>query len=109
MASGEEKEAYRAWETTKAIERGEATLADLPEEYGGRPTGSTRRAIRARKAWDLNQAIQMENALFTEGAVTEAAALRTLRLQEESNESLEGLHEEVQRLQSQIWKLSNWR
>lgn len=108
LASHEEKEAYRARLVMQAIERGEATVADLPEAYGGRPTGSSSRAVAARKAWDRNQAIEMENRLIKAGRITEAAALRTVRLQEESNESLERLNREVQRLQRELWQLRNW-
>lgn len=34
----------------------QALSADMPEEWGGRPTGTTRRAIRMQKAWDERQA-----------------------------------------------------
>lgn len=56
LASQEEKDAFRALRVGREIESGRATVADLPEEYGGRPQGSSRRAIRQRIAWDAEQA-----------------------------------------------------
>lgn len=112
LASNEEKAAYRARLTMQAIERGEATVADLPESYGGRPTGNTRRAIAAREAWDRNQAIEMENRLMEAGRISEAAALRQMRLQEEGNNSLEKVAIEVERLRQDFdrdrWRRGDW-
>jgi hypothetical protein len=56
LASQEEKDAWEAMQVGQAIESGRATVADLPEEYGGRPQGTTRRGIRMQKAWDAQQA-----------------------------------------------------
>lgn len=66
LASQEEKDAWQALRVGRAMERGMATEADLPEAYGGRPTGTTRRAIRMQKAWDAEQAarIQQEEAML---------------------------------------------
>lgn len=55
LASQEEKDAWRALNVGRAIKREQATVADLPEAYGGMPTGTTRRAIRARAAWAQQQ------------------------------------------------------
>ncbi len=60
LASQEEKDAFRALRVGREIESGRATVADLPEEYGGRPQGSSRRAIRQRIAWDAEQAAAMQ-------------------------------------------------
>jgi hypothetical protein len=59
MASPEVRRAWEALDTQEAIERGEATVADLPEQYGGRPQGTTRRAIRQQLAWDAQQAARL--------------------------------------------------
>jgi hypothetical protein len=59
LASEEEEEAWQALQMQRAIGRGEATVADLPEAYGGRPTGSTRRAIRQQVLWDAQQAARL--------------------------------------------------
>jgi hypothetical protein len=109
LASHEEKEAYRARVVMQAIERGEATVADLPEKYGGRPTGNSSRAIAARKAWDRNQAIEMENKLMREGRVSEAAALRQARLQQEANEKFDHLSRQVNDLNREVWWLRQGR
>ena len=98
LASQEEKEAYKARQVTQAIQRGEATVADLPEDYGGRPTGTSSRAIAARKAWDKAYAIEMENKLMREGRTSEAAALRQTRLQQEENEALKKIEADTKKL-----------
>jgi hypothetical protein len=56
LASHEEKERYRAMQIQQEIEAGRATVADLPESYGGRPEGTTRRAIRRQAEYDKRQA-----------------------------------------------------
>lgn len=56
LASNEEKERYRASQIGREIEAGRATVADLPEDYGGRPQGESRRAIRMQEAYDARQA-----------------------------------------------------
>jgi hypothetical protein len=68
LASQEEEDAFRALRVGREIESGRATLADLPEEYGGRPQGSTRRAIRQRIAWDEEQAAEIERQKFIRDA-----------------------------------------
>lgn len=52
LASPEEREAYMA----QQVRGGEAPAYELPEAYGGMPMGSTRRAFRARAAWEQEQA-----------------------------------------------------
>jgi hypothetical protein len=68
LASQEEKDAWEAMQVGQAIESGRATVADLPEEYGGRPQGTTRRAIRQRIAWDAEQAAEIERQKFIRDA-----------------------------------------
>ncbi len=51
LASPEEREAYVAQE----VRAGELPSYMLSEAYGGMPTGTTRRAIRARVAWAQQQ------------------------------------------------------
>ena len=52
LASKESREAMVAEE----VRRGDRPAWQLPEAYGGRPTGTTRRAIRMQEAWDAQQA-----------------------------------------------------
>jgi hypothetical protein len=56
LASPEEKRAYQASALMPEIAAGRASVADLPEQYGGRPQGESRRAIRMQQAWDAQQA-----------------------------------------------------
>lgn len=51
MASREERDAYTAQE----VGRGNLPSSELSEAYGGRPRGSSRRAIRMQDEWDLKQ------------------------------------------------------
>lgn len=51
LASAEEREAYTAQE----VRAGRAPFYELSEDYGGMPAGTTRRAIRAREAWIVQQ------------------------------------------------------
>lgn len=61
LASPEEREAY----TAQQVRGGQAPAYELSEAYGGMPTGSTRRALRARAAWDAAQTarLQQEEAM----------------------------------------------
>jgi hypothetical protein len=65
MASVEERRAYQAYQTIPEIQAGRATIADLPEDYGGRPQGESRRAIRMQEAYDARQAqlLQQQRAM----------------------------------------------
>lgn len=51
LASEEEKQAY----TARQVRAGKLPVTELPEAYGGMPTGNTRRAIRAREVWVQQQ------------------------------------------------------
>jgi hypothetical protein len=67
LASNEEKDRYRAAQIGREIEAGRATVADLPEAYGGRPTGTTRRSIRRQAEYDkqLGEQIRQQQMLQT--------------------------------------------
>jgi hypothetical protein len=110
LASHEEREAYKAHQIDQAIQRGEATVADLPEAYGGRPKGSSGRAIAARKAWDKAYAIQAENSLMEQGRTSEAAALRQARLKQEDSESLNRIEADTKRsdIRQEVRKELRW-
>jgi hypothetical protein len=60
LASQEEKDAWQAMRVGRAIESGQASVADLPEAYGGRPQGTTRRSMRMQQDWDKRQEMMME-------------------------------------------------
>jgi hypothetical protein len=56
LASKESREAMVAEE----VRRGDRPASQLPEAYGGRPTGTTRRAFRMQQAWDEQQAAAVQ-------------------------------------------------
>jgi hypothetical protein len=58
--SPEEREAYEYLEKKPLVESGQLSPAELPEQYGGRPQGTTRRAIRMQQAWDAGYDAEME-------------------------------------------------
>jgi len=60
LASNEEIERYRAAQIQQEIEAGRATVEDLPEAYGGRPTGTTRRSIRMQEEYDRRQDAELQ-------------------------------------------------
>jgi hypothetical protein len=60
LASPEEKAAYEYLEKRPLVESGQMSPAALPEEYGGRPTGSTRRSMRMQAAWDAQYKSELE-------------------------------------------------
>ena len=63
MASREEKDSYTAQE----VGRGNLPSSELSEAYGGRQTGTTRRAIRMQEAYDAERERQLEEAEFSRG------------------------------------------
>jgi hypothetical protein len=65
MASVEEQRAYQAYEMLPKVAAGELPVSALPEAYGGRPTGTSRRAIRMAAEYDLAQTarLQQEQAM----------------------------------------------
>lgn len=60
MASPEEKRAYQAFQMMPQVEAGRLPVSALPEEYGGRPTGTSRRAMRMQAAYDEAQSQALE-------------------------------------------------
>lgn len=77
MASKEEWDEYYALQLLPEIEAGRATIADLPEQYGGMPQGTTRRAVRMREAWKEEQTVRRafeEEAIARENYERELAA-----------------------------------
>lgn len=56
MASTEEREAYAA----QQVRAGQLPVSALPEDYGGRPTGESRRSIRMAAAYDEAQSRALE-------------------------------------------------
>ena len=58
--SPEERAAYEYLEKKPLVESGELSVRDLPEDYGGRPQGSSRRAFRQQQAWDAGYAAELE-------------------------------------------------
>jgi hypothetical protein len=52
LSSREEQRAFQAQD----VREGGAPIEMLPEQYGGRPTGESRRAIRMQEAYDARQA-----------------------------------------------------
>lgn len=74
LASPEEREFYEAQQTAELIRAGRASVADLPEEYGGRPritagpsfneqgqpVGTFRRQLRMQEMWDEEQKQALE-------------------------------------------------
>jgi hypothetical protein len=63
MASREEKDSYTAQE----VGRGNLPSSELSEAYGGRPTGTTRRAIRMQESYDTERERQLKEAEFSRG------------------------------------------
>ena len=72
MASREEMNAYKAQE----VERGNLPSSELPEAFGGRPTGSTRRSFRMQAEWDKQQ----------KAAIEQQAALQSMEIQQKEFE-----------------------
>lgn len=66
LASPEEKRAYQALEMMPQVQAGQLPVSALPEEYGGRPTGTSRRAIRMQAAYDEAQNRALEQQRITQ-------------------------------------------
>ena len=84
MASPEERAAYAAQE----VRAGNAPEYALPEDYGGRPQGTTRRAIRMAAAWDAEQTarIQQEQAMRQKEEASRKEQREGWRFMKEQNE-----------------------
>jgi hypothetical protein len=59
LASKQERDAYEYLQKRPLVESGQISPAELPEAYGGRPQGTTRRAIRMQSEWDAQQAARL--------------------------------------------------
>ena len=92
LASNEEIARYRAAQIGREIEAGRATVADLPESYGGRPEGTTRRAIRRQAEYDKRQAdlLNQERIMQQMGIQQRETLIReeSLKLQRDAEERL---------------------
>jgi len=86
LASPEERRRLKALEIEEEIEAGRATPADLPEEYGGMPRGTTRRAVRMREAWKEEQSIRRA---FEEEAIAREKYERELATESLKQQTLE--------------------
>jgi hypothetical protein len=75
LASKESREAMVAEE----VRRGDRPASQLPEAYGGRPTGQSRRAMRMQAAWDEAQKQQREQQRMAQQMEMES---RRIALQE---------------------------
>jgi len=80
MASSEEKAAYEAYVRMPLVESGELSVADLPKEYGGRPTGTSRRAIRMQEEWDKRQTEILSQQRLRQQMENEAKQMESLDL-----------------------------
>ena len=106
MASPEEKAAYDYLEKRPLVESGQLSPADLPEQYGGRPQGESRRAIRMQEAYDVRQAQlleqqrvmqQMEQAARQEQMFQLDYASKQYDLRTKQNEALFSAQEDADR------------
>jgi len=92
LASNEEKERYRAAQIQQEIEAGRATVADLPEAYGGRPTGTTRRSIRMQEEYDKQQNAELQRRQATQAMAIQQREMfireENLKLQRDAEERL---------------------
>jgi hypothetical protein len=92
LASNEEKERYRAVQIQQEIEAGRSTVADLPEAYGGRPTGTTRRSIRMQDEWDKQQNTELQRQAATQAMAIQQREMfireENLQLQRDAEERL---------------------
>jgi len=101
FASPEEREAYAA----QQVKAGELPSSSLSEAYGGRPQGTTRRAIRMQEQWDKQRAAQIEEARSLQAMDIEQKqfemGLRDQQMQEDDFYYNRGLKEAEQKLQAQ--------
>jgi hypothetical protein len=83
LASPEEKAAYEYIEKRPLVESGQLSPAELPEQYGGRPQGGSRRAIRQQWEWDQmrKQQLAEEQAARQIEEFNGAMAIRDLEYQ----------------------------
>ena len=75
-------ESQRAFQAADVMERGLPT-AMLPEQYGGRPTGTTRRALRMQAEYDAVRQNFLENQAIVEDMEYQQARRNVMLDQEE--------------------------
>jgi hypothetical protein len=101
MASRTEMNAYKAQE----VERGNLPSSELSEEFGGRPTGSTRRSFRMQTEWDKQQKAAIEQQAALQGMEIQQKQFemgqRDQQIQEDTFYYERGLKEAEQKLQAQ--------
>ena len=106
MASVEEQRAYQAYEMMPKVQAGALPVSALPEAYGGRPTGTSRRAIRMAAEYDLAQEKaleqqrvmqQMEQAARQEQMFQLDYASKQYDLRTKQNEALFSAQEDADR------------
>lgn len=76
LASREERNAYRA----SQVSAGRLPTSQLPEAYGGMPTGTSRRAIRARAAWLEQQKFLQEQEKNQKAQAKELREIQSWRM-----------------------------
>lgn len=100
LASPEERELYEAQQTSELIRAGQATIADLPEAYGGRPqitagpsfneqgqpVGRFRRQLRMQELYDEEQKQALEQQRIMQQMETNQ---KELALREREQQSME--------------------
>ncbi len=105
LASPEEKAAYEYIEKRPLVESGQLSPAELPEQYGGRPQGESRRAIRMQAEWDKQRERQIEESKAFQQMDIQRKQFemqsRDQQLQEDEFYYNRGLKEAEQKLQAQ--------
>lgn len=86
MASPEERAAYEAYVRMPLVESGELSAEDLPAEYGGRPTGTSRRAMRMQAEYDAVQQEYLRNQLIVQQMEESNARMQESQLEREAQE-----------------------
>lgn len=105
MASVEEQRAYKAYEMLPKVAAGEIPVSELPEAYGGRPTGTSRRAIRMEAEYNKRREQMIQEAKALQSMDIEQKqfemGLRDQQMQEDDFYYNRGLKEAEQKLQAQ--------
>jgi len=78
-------EEQRAFQAAEVIERG-GPLEQMPVEYGGRPTGTSRRALRMQAEYDAAQQDYLRNQLIAQQIEESAARMEDAMLEGEAQE-----------------------
>lgn len=78
-------ESRRAFQAAEVIERG-GPLEQMPVEYGGRPTGTSRRALRMQAEYDAAQQEYLRNQLIEQQMEESSARMEDTRLEREAQE-----------------------